>query len=197
MFLSSRSYYECQIPYLFGEFGKEAAENEVLFHQPYDTKAKRRVLHVQISSEQANANKERAARHVAAVEKYIRNRRFWEIETVTMLFEEQRPSVIFPASDETVVMSLLEWTPTRDPVLGYGIHKPLPTYDLAEFDDAEPEGIQTYSTLLTRPERIPSWDEITTALDRVSAYRGLTTNLSDDMMEEEDLEDTIRIDTKR
>ena len=176
VFMSSRSYYECQNPYLFGEFGEDALENEVLFHQPFDTRAKREVAHFQMLSEQVNANKERVASHAAAVEKYIRNRRYWEIETVTMLFEKQRPSVIFPASNETVVMSLLEWAPTQDPVLGYGIHKPLPTYDLAEFENAEPKKSQTHSTLRIRPGRMPSWGEVAAALDRFRTYQGITEN---------------------
>lgn len=156
VFLSSKTYDEWQIPCLSGEFGETAADNEVLFHHNYDTVAKRRDAHDLILSEQGNANQEQAASHVATVEKYIRNRRFWEIETVNSLFSEQRPALIFPAPDNKVIELLLEWAPTNDPVLGYGVHKPIPTYDLAEFEAlsvAEMEVTETCSAPLTRSQR--------------------------------------------
>lgn len=135
VFLSSKTYDEWQIPCLLGEFGETAAEDEVLFHQPYDTVAKRRDAHALILSEQGNAIQEQGVSHIATVQKYIRNRRFWEIETVARLFHDHRPALIFPASDTMVLELLLEWAPTTDPVFGYGVHKPVPEYDLAEFED--------------------------------------------------------------
>ena len=133
VFLSSKAYDEWQIPYFSGEFGESAAESDILFHHDYDTAAKRRNAHLKLCSEQGNAIKEQTASHIAAVEKYIRDRRFWEYETVSMLFHEQPYKVVFPAPDDEVRDALLEWAPTQDPVLGYGIHKPIPEYDLADF----------------------------------------------------------------
>lgn len=133
VFLSSKSYDEWQIPCFFGEFGEIAAESDILFQHDYDTVTKRRKAHLKLLSEHGNAIKEQTASYVATVEKYIRDRRFWEYETVSMLFHEQPYRVVFPAPDGEVLDALLEWTPTEDPVLGYGIHKPIPEYDLAEF----------------------------------------------------------------
>lgn len=158
VFLSSKPYDEWQIPSLFGEFGETAVDTEVLFAGNYDTTEKRRDAHALIASHQRIACQEQAANHVAAVEAYIRNRRFWEIETLTRLFYEQRPALIFPAPEDTVEELLLDWAPKNDPELGYGIHQPLPTYDLAEFEDvsvAELKGRQTPSSaLITRSQSV-------------------------------------------
>lgn len=114
----------------------------MIFVRHYATATQRRNAHAKILLEQEQAIKDQAESYVVAVEKYIRDRRFWEIETVAMLFDEHRHRVLFPAPYFKVLELLLEWAPTEDPVLGYGIHKPIPEYDLAEFgvfDDAETE----------------------------------------------------------
>lgn len=153
VFLSSKINRGAEIPHLVGEFGESAAENIVLFHQDYDTRAKRRDAHAKLLFERENAKKEQAASYVAAVKKYIRDRRYWEIETVAMLVEEdQCHGIRFPAPHTEVLKSLLEWAPTKDPILGYGIHKPISKYDLAEFEPSlssatsKTEGKQTPSS---------------------------------------------------
>lgn len=143
VFLSSKASEGEQMPHLSGEFGELAAKKEVIFHHRYDTAAKRREAHAEILSKQ----EKQAASHVAAVKRYLLDRRLWEIETVTMLFNEQRHSVIFPVPDAKVQELLEGWAPTYF-CGGCAILQDFPEYDLAESEaclDAESEGRQTPS----------------------------------------------------
>lgn len=147
--------------YLSGEFGEMVAAAEMICVIGYETPKKRADQLARIMIEHDKAVREQDAAFKAEVREWIRLRREWEFDTVSMLYLDYKSVLTLPTDEDRVIEALHEWSWIGDSVKGRPSHKSIQDIDsMVEFDiidDADtsaatkvnPNDETTASTLLS------------------------------------------------
>lgn len=121
--------------YLSGEFGEMVAAAEMICVIGYETPKKRADQLARIMFEHDKAVREQDAAFKAEVREWIRLRRQWEFDTVSMLYLDYKSVLTLPTDEDRVIEAFHEWSWIGDSVQGRPIHKSIQDIDsMVEFD---------------------------------------------------------------